>query len=1047
MRLRHQKLEFERRFLDALRKFIALFFLVLSFSACDTSDSGLPSGEPTQETTASRIDPSAEISTEARSDGSESGVGNSETGEPVAPNPSVSLADATALEASRGSVLTRQQVMERAEDLAEQGRPDEARQLLESLLLRDPRDFEVLFRIASLRAAKGELAEAIELLDEIPEDDPKAGLAVLGQKADWSLQLHRYDAAENLYRAVLERVPEAGLAHRQLARLLNHQGRRHEATPHIKALCQMGDVRQEELHALIVIGDAMNSGLPNFKDPKGQHDSIQAMSDARILFTNKDYQLATDRLRPFLERKDSKPAAWALYGLCAAEAQDGASFRWWISHVDVLVQDYSEYWTALGIYLADQRQPSMSVHALLKATDLDPTDFRAINRLIRMLEMLGQSSEADLWQDRWRENREILRDSNAIATATEPDPDRMDQLAIKLMDAGRNSESVLWHYLADVYRGAPQQRLNRWNEQRQRLIAAKEGFPDRTRRLCGMKISEFKVPEAKFADSVFPARKPTANTSRQPAAAEFIDVASKIGLLHQFHVAAKPKRSGFLIHQQVGGGIAVLDYDQDGSVDLYLAQGAGAPSSYISTMTNLLFRQVDTTMVALERDFGTNIFRHTTGCTTGDWNQDGFPDLVCSNLGQSDLLINNGDGTFSRQPINGSDSLDRLPSSLAIADLNGDACPDLFEVNYLEDSDLDRQPPRDEGGKVVEALGPKGFDPAHDRIGLNDGKGGLVFQMLTSEADAARPGLGLVITDIDGRPGNEVLVGNDSSANQCWVYRDDSGSFVDLALTTGIAFSSGGAGTASMGIASADFDGNGEIDFHIANFQDEPVCLYLQDGGIFRDRAKQFSLGPISNEVLGFGSQAIDYDNDGRRDLFVTNGHVDQYERMNGSFRQPLQLFANLGDRLAVVEVKDESDYCQTNHLGRTLAVLDFNQDGRLDAIINHLDEPSVLLMNQTQTNHHWLQLKLVGDASERDAIGAKVSVLADGNWYHDWVTAGDGYLCCNESMIHFGLGEVTQLDRLQIEWPSGALQVFESVNTDQRLLVVEGQDDFLTQW
>ena len=384
-----------------------------------------------------------------------------------------------------------------------------------------------------------------------------------------------------------------------------------------------------------------------------------------------------------------------------------------------------------------------------------------------------------------------------------------------------------------------------------------------------------------------------------------------------------------------------------------------------------------------------------------------------------------------------------MPASVAIADLNGDALPDLFEVNYIQDSQIARRPDRDDSGRVIEAVGPAGYAPARDRIGINDGSGGIVFDSIGEESSAVFRGLGVVIADFNNSPGNDIFVGNDKSPNQLWVRDPDTHEWFDIAMVTGVAYSFDGGGTASMGIAAGDFDNTGTLDLHIANFQNESACLYLAHSSYFQDRAAQFRLGVPSYEVLGFGSQALDFDNNGLLDLAVTNGHIDDYRAMSGPFRQKSQLFANLGNRFEELKVSDPSGYWATPHLGRAMARLDFNRDGRNDLVVTHLSESSSLLLNETDQSGHWLQLKLIGVESERDAIGAKVMIESGEHQWTAWVTGGDGYLCRNESVVSFGLGMLASADRVRIEWPSGAKQLLNDVAVDRRILVVENEADW----
>ena len=941
---------------------------------------------------------------------------------------------------------SRRDRIETADRMFETGQFDEAEALLRSQLLVDPNDVEVLFRLASVSAEIGNLEEGLKFLDLIPPDDPEAGLPALGQAADWCVQLEKYEEAERRYRKILELAPDAAIAHRRLGQLLNRQGRRHEAALHIRELCKLGDIRQEELHALIVLSDAMASEPTVATDSSVDYRPIGASGRARVLFTQRKYAEAAEMLSGIASNSDVTPSITAFYGRLVAEAQDDEAFLRWLGSLDDIdrVSQFSEYWSAIGTYLASQQKHEPAARAFLEALDRDPTDFRSMNRVHQMLELLGRSEQAKQWENRWNANRKVLLANNEISDSDTPNVEAMDEIASQLSGLDRRLEAVLWKMLEAYHRNLGAATLNHWNNERQKLVAAGTSFPDRPARICQMDRTAFPLPdvesmrESSVAQSIDPVR-----SAPQTGRPHFTNVAAEIGLTHKYELSSEPLESGFAMYHQTGGGVTVLDYDKDGHADLYFAQGSADPPDFVAKNSNLLVRNVGGRLTEVTSQAAAGDWHYTIGCTAGDWNQDGLPDLVTANIGPNQMLINNGDGTFTPRSLPGSEDRERMPASVAIADLNGDALPDLFEVNYIQDSEIALRPDRDASGRVIEAVGPADFAPARDRIGINDGSGAIRFDAIGEESSAVYRGLGVVIADFNNSPGNDIFVGNDKSPNQLWVLDPDSGDWLDIAMPTGVAYSFDGGGTASMGIAAGDFDNSGTLDLHVVNFQNESACLYLDQSSYFQDRAAQFRLGVPSYDVLGFGSQALDYDNNGLLDLAVTNGHIDDDLTMSGPFRQWAQLFANLGNRFEEVKVSDASGYWAASHLGRAMARLDFNRDGRNDLVLTHLNEASALLLNETEQSGHWLQLELVGVDSERDAIGARVTVESRDEQWTQWVTGGDGYLCRNESVVSFGLRNATNVARVRVEWPSGAKQSWKSVPVDRRILVVENQNDW----
>ena len=1015
--------------------------------------------------------------------------------------------DETSVGTSGEAMSLRQKRLREAENLEQEQRLAEASQILRQQLLTNPDDTEVLFRIANLTASQGDLDSAISFLDSIPADNLEAGLPALGQAADWCIVMKRYGDAEDRYRKILEIVPDATIAHRRLALLLNRQGRRHEAAVHLRTLCKLGDVRQDELHALVVLSDAMgivdtddsakkqqptadqqkmpatNSDNTSTSTSTGEdqnetdYSPLNDWGRARILFTQRKYAEAAELLRDTCvpesqgSNSDTQPQAYpsrklkdqvsdgnhlsvpesvfALYGRAVAESQQDAEFARWLQMTQQYptIKEYSEYWAAIGTFLSSQQKAEPACRALLEGLVRDPTDFRSMNRLHQMLELVGRTEQAEAWEKRWKSNREILLANNAISSSKGPNVAAMDEIASQLAGLGRNVEAVLWKMLESFHRGQSSDVINGWNQERQQLVTNNRCFPTVQTNLCGMDVLQFPLPKLEeLAENVVPVgTNQNAGTVSQ-SLPRFNDISNRIGVNHQYKLATSPIESGFAMYHQAGGGVAVLDYDHDGKQDLYFAQGGADAPSYRGPESNSLFRNQGESFASVTELADASNFSYTIGCTAGDWNQDGFPDLITANIGTNVLLLNNGDGTFTPSPIPGSDNLDTMPASLAIADLNGDSLPDLFETNYITDPELDMRPERDRDGEVIEAVGPADFQPAEDRIGLNDGTGYPRFTSTRVNPETIYRGLGLVVTDFDGDGLNEVFVGNDKSPNQLWKRtileetnnRSERVEWQDIAMPRGVAFSFDGGGTASMGIASGDFDQSGSLDLHVANFQNENACLYLSQNEIFQDRAAQFRLGVPSYKVLGFGSQGLDFNLDGYLDLAVTNGHIDRYQKMNGDFLQKFQLFKNVGKRFLEVKFNDDATYTSTLHLGRAMAKCDFDNDGKEDLVITHINEPSVLLRNETKTDNRWVQIQLVGTKSERDAVGSKVTVKFDDQKLTQWVTSGDGYLCRNHNRLCFGLGQTNKIQSIQIDWPSGLTQHFNDSGTNQSLVIIE---------
>lgn len=379
-----------------------------------------------------------------------------------------------------------------------------------------------------------------------------------------------------------------------------------------------------------------------------------------------------------------------------------------------------------------------------------------------------------------------------------------------------------------------------------------------------------------------------------------------------------------------------------------------------------------------------------------------------------------------------------------MADFNGDSLPDIHAVNYLEGNDLFKRVCKDGSGAVHSCL-PQQFPAAEDQLLLNLGDGR--FADVTAESGIVASdgkGLGVVAADFTGDGSLSLFVANDTTAN--FFFRSTTSSndarprFQEDALIRGLAFSGEGQAQACMGIACGDADGDGLLDLFVTNYYDEWNTLYRQQpGGWFVDATRQARLSEPSYKMLGFGTQFLDADLDGQLDLAVANGHVDDFSSRGIPYQMPPQFFQNMGrGAFRELPAKNLGPYFARPCLGRAMATLDADRDGRPDLIVTHLDQPAALLVNSTPLTGNSLTLSLHGVTSARDAIGATVTVTVAGDKIVRQLTAGDGYFASNERKLVIGVGAALVVEELRIRWPSGMTTTLHDVPSKHALIIIE---------
>ena len=523
------------------------------------------------------------------------------------------------------------------------------------------------------------------------------------------------------------------------------------------------------------------------------------------------------------------------------------------------------------------------------------------------------------------------------------------------------------------------------------------------------------------------------------------------GITFHYFNSADPATPGARMFEFTGGGVGVLDYDADGRPDLYFPQGRKWTADAAQREhLDRLYRHVGTRYADVTENANLVEPNFSQGVACGDYDNDGFTDIYVANIGANRLFRNNGDGTFSPVEDLPKSNSDRpaWTVSVAMADLNGDGLPELFDVNYVEGENTFEW--ICEHDDVKRVCSPTAFIGQPDRLLLNHGD--RTFQDITRLAGIHGPdgtGLGIVVADFDRSGGLSLFVANDEQGNHFYKNVTESSGivprFAEQALVNGTAFDHAGHAQACMGVAAGDADGDGLLDLFVTNYVDESNTLYRQAvAGLFVDASRMAGLTKPSFDRLGFGTQFLDADLDGWEDLIVVNGHVDDFTHKGYDYQMPAQFFRNVGGRFEELSAETAGPFFAEPRLGRGLARLDWNGDGRDEFAASYLDAPATLLTNATESPNQSLRLRFAGTSSARDAIGTTVVVECEAGTFMRQLTAGDGYEASNQRKLLFGVGETEAVKTVTVHWPSGEVLQLGPLATGVEWLLIEGRANAL---
>ena len=498
------------------------------------------------------------------------------------------------------------------------------------------------------------------------------------------------------------------------------------------------------------------------------------------------------------------------------------------------------------------------------------------------------------------------------------------------------------------------------------------------------------------------------------------------------------------IVEYVSAGMALFDYDGDGLVDVYFLNGAPLLGTRVDVPPrNSLYRNEgggkfrDVTKEAAVGDTG-----HGLGVAAADYDNDGDQDLYVNNYGPNVLYRNNGDGSFTDVTTEaGVDNGNRVGAGVCFLDADKDGHLDLYVSNYIKFS-YDKHVPTTFRRAVV-YQSPLEYEADPDTFYRNNGDG--TFSDLSVASGIGLPagrGMGMVCSDYDDDGDTDVFVGNDEM-NNFFFENNGDGTFEEVSLTMGTALDVAGNAQGTMGFDCGDYDNDGRLDFFATDYEDEKPVLYRNSGdGYFEDVTLLAGAGVAATPHVNWGTGFVDFDNDGDRDLFIACGHMEENVTLVNEARKYMVrniLLMNTGNG-KFVDVSDTSgDGMSVELSSRGTGFADLDNDGDVDAVILNSRREPTILMNESQGGNHWLQIRLQGENTNRDGVGARVKVVAADLVQVDEVHSGRGYQSHHGMRLHFGLGPRERVQRIEVRWIGGGWEVFENVEVDRIVLLKQG--------
>ncbi|NNE00178.1 MAG: RNA-binding protein [Pirellulaceae bacterium] len=941
--------------------------------------------------------------------------------------------------------------IEHAKSSLDAGQIVQAQQQIQQVLLANPNDTVALELAGDIAVRTGQNTKAAELYQTAFDQSDIPPVALVNKLGAQYMTIGRPFDSIRILQSALQSHGENAQLRQTTVGMMASVALQQQALEHLQWLVQHGHGAP---NLLIILS---NLNRPQTKKEtctfalKTYPDDLRpAYGLARLDAYDGKWQTVRDQLAPVVNKHPDFLPAQALYLRALVEVQDDEAVGKWIADPPAGIETEPDYWIAAGIWADRNESFDQAAGAFYQAVRRDENNEDSLSRLARSLKLIGHDEDAILAAERAKKLI-VLRDAMDKFFSWRGDSQTaVIPISKSLLDLGRPWEATVWLQAAFQMSQQPDPRLpDLYQSVRSNLTGTTPW--QQAEYLVSDKIDGSQFPDIAWnMESI--SQSPDMLTI-EPSSIRWTDRADELGLRHVCSIQ-KPAgvESNIAIYQTGAGGAGVIDFDLDGHPDVHLTKIDGRPRQRDSS-PNRLYRNDGKGFVDVTDRCGAGDTGFSQGVTIGDYNADGFPDVLIGNIGSNRLYRNNGDGTFDDVTMKVGLSDDDWTTSTAMADLDGDSLTDLFQVAYCAGDAPLQQQCIDKTIGEPRSCTPIAFDAQRDRVWKGNAEGtftDVTDHWLTDHLPGF--GLGIVVGQFDGDTGLDTYVANDTVANHYWsrdAKTDDGFRLGESATIRGLALSDQSAAQASMGIAVGDADSDGDVDFFVTHFTDDHATFYEQVRvGMWADRTRIAGIFQPTYPMLAFGTQWIDADNDGSAELLVANGHIDDLTHDGQAFRMPPQLFDRTANgKWVELPGAEIGDYFQSERLGRAVANLDANSDGKTDALITHLYDPVALLINETDSLAQSVRLFLRGTRCERDAIGTIVQYQVAGQSGSEQqqtaqLFAGDGYQCTNEKCITIGTHDADKITDVSVRWPDQSETKFQSLRAGHDYLIVQGDPE-----